>query len=109
MKFSLLVQDRVLIIRLYGHFHHRTAEKLMKLLKRRRMHGYAQITFDLTHVSSIDGAGLGLLFLVAHKLRQLGGETYALNPKPWVRNQMQRVDLSSMLKIFPDSQSRSAA
>jgi anti-anti-sigma factor len=110
MKFSLLVQNQILIIRLYGIFNHRTAQKLLKLLKRGRIHGYTQVTFDLTQVSAIDGAGLGMLFLVAHRLKKTGGETLALNPKPTVRDQMQKADLPSMLQIYPDdSQSRSAA
>lgn len=110
MKFSLLVINQVLIIRLYGFFNHRTAQKLLKLLRRGRIHAYTQVTFDLTHVSSIDRSGLGILFLVAHKLKKLGGETYALNPKPSVRDQMQRADLPSMLYIVPEgSSTRSAA
>ena len=110
MKFSLLVQNQVLIIRLYGEFNYRTAQKLLKLLKRGRIHGYTQVTFDLTRVSSIDGAGLGILFLVAHRLKKLGGQTFAVNPSPPVRAQMQRADLPSMLQIYPDgSQSRTAA
>jgi len=110
MKFSLLVQNQVLIIRLYGIFNHQTAKKLQKLLKRGRVQEYTQVTFDLSQVSSIDGSGLGILFLVAHRLRKLGGETFALNPKPLVRDQMQRADLASMLHIVPeDPQSRSAA
>ena len=110
MKFSLLVQNQVLVIRLYGIFNHRTAEKLQKLLKRSHVHEYTQVRFDLSQVSSIDGSGLGMLFLVAHRLKRLGGETFALNPKPLVRDQMQRADLASMLHIVPDDpQSRSAA
>jgi len=110
MKFSLLVQNQILVIRLYGFFNYRTAQKLLKLLKRGRIHAYSQVTFDLTQVSSIDRAGLGILFLVAHRLKKLGGETFALNPKPSVRDQMQRADLPSMLQIYPEeSQSRNAA
>ena len=110
MKFSLLVQNHILIIRLHGIFNHRTAQKILKLLKRGRIHGYTQVNFDLTQVSSIDGAGLGILFLVAHKLKNLGGATHVLNPKPLVRDQMQKADLPSMLQIYPeDSQSRNAA
>jgi len=110
MRFSLLVQDDVLILRLYGLFHHRTAKKLLKLLKQGRIHSYSNVTFDLTHVSSIDQAGLGILFLIAHRLKRLGGETYAVNPQPSVREQMAKADLPSMLYISPnDSQSRSAA
>ena len=55
MKFSLLVQNQVLIIRLYGIFNHQTAKKLQKLLKRGRVQEYTQVTFDLSQVSSIDG------------------------------------------------------
>ncbi len=110
MKFSLLVQDDVLIFRLYGLFNHRTAKKILKLLKHGRIHSYSKVTFDLTRVSSIDQAGLGILFLVAHRLKKLGGETSAVNPQPSVREQMKRADLPSMLRIFPnDSQSRNAA
>ena len=110
MKFSMLVHNQVLIIKLYGFFNHQTAQKLLKLLRRGRILGFTKVTFDLSRVSSIDGAGLGILFLVAHRLKKLGGETFALNPKPSVRDQMQRVDLPSMLHIVPnDSQSRSAA
>jgi len=110
MKFSLLVQNDVLILRLYGFFNHRTAKKLLKLLKQGRIHSYSKVTFDLTRVSSIDRAGLGLLFLVAHRLKKLGGDTYAVNPQPSVREQMTKADLPSMLHVFPnDSQSRSAA
>jgi len=110
MKFSLLVQNQVLMIRLYGSFNHQTAQKLLKLLKRGRIHRYTQVTFDLKHVSSIDGAGLGILFLVAHRLKKLGGETYAVNPTSPVREQMKRADLPSMVHISPDdSHSRSAA
>jgi len=110
MKFSLLVQNQVLVIRLYGIFNHQTAQRLLKLLRRGRIHGYTQVTFDVTQVSSIDGSGLGILFLVAHKLKNLGGEIVVLNPKPSVRDQMQRADLPSMLHIVPaDSKSKSAA
>ncbi len=110
MKFSLLVQNQVLFIRLHGCFNHQTAQKLLKLLRRGRIHGYTQVTFDLTQVSSIDGSGLGILFLVAHRLKKLGGETFVVNPKPSVRDQIQRADLPSMLYIVPDNvQSRSAA
>jgi anti-anti-sigma factor len=110
MKFSLLVQNDVLVIRLYGLFNQRTTQKILKLLKQVRIHSFSKVTFDLTHVSSIDGSGLGILFLVAHQLKKFGGDTYALNPKPSVRDQMIRADLSSMLRIFPTgSQSRSAA
>ena len=110
MKFSLLVHNQVLFIRPYGFFNHQTAQRVLKLLRRGRIHGYTQVTFDLTHVSSIDGSGLGILFLVAHRLKRLGGETIVLNPKPAVRDQMQRADLPSMLHIVPDdSQSRNAA
>lgn len=82
MKFSLLVHNQVLFIRLYGCFNHQTAQKLLKLLRRGRIHGYTQVTFDLVQVSSIDGSGLGILFLVAHRLKKLGGETFVLNPNP---------------------------
>ncbi len=110
MKFSLLVQDDVLVLRLYGLFNHRTAKKLLKLLKQGRIHSYSKVTFDLSQVSSIDQSGLGILFLVAHRLKKIGGETYAVNPQPSVREQMTRADLPSMLHIYPnDSQSRSAA
>ncbi|MDT7041275.1 STAS domain-containing protein [Candidatus Nitronereus thalassa] len=110
MKFSLLVQNDVLVIRLYGLFNQRTTQKILKLLKQVRIHSFSKVTFDLTHVSSIDGSGLGVLFLVAHQLKKFGGATYALNPAPPVLEQMRRADLPSMLQIFPDSsQSRSAA
>lgn len=110
MKFSLLVQDSTLVIKLYGVFHQRTAQKILKLLERGRIHSYSQVTFDLTRVSSIDGSGLGILFLVAHRIKNLGGETFAVNPSSSVRDQMKRADLSSMIRIFPDdSQSRTAA
>ena len=110
MKFSLLVQKDVLVIRLYGDFNHQTAQKLLRLLKRGRIHGFTQVTFDLTHVLSIDGAGLGILFLVAHRLKKLGGKTCALNPASPVLDQMKRADLPSMLRIFPDdSHSKTAA
>lgn len=110
MKFSLLVHNEVLVIRVYGDFNHRTAEKLLKLFQRGRIHGYTKVTFDLKHVVSIDGAGLGLLFLVAHRLKKLGGHTYALNPASPVRDQMKRADLPSMVRIYPtDSHNKTAA
>jgi len=99
--YRLLAHKNTLVLRINGAFTKVGANKILRLLKRRAIRNGSDLIFDLTHVSSIDSAGLGFIFLVAHELRQTGGHTYVLNPQPQVRESLEKAGLPSMVHISP--------
>ncbi len=101
MNLSLLVHQDTLVARVYGPFNQSGGKKILRLLKRGKIHTYSTLVFDLNHASSIDSFGLGIIFLVAHRLRQTGGRTLVVNPQPQVRESLERADLPSMVEMHP--------
>ncbi len=101
MNLSLLVHQDTLVVRVYGPFNQIGGKKILRLLKRGKIHTYSTLIFALNHASSIDSFGLGIIFLVAHRLRQTGGRTLGVNPQPQVRESLERADLPSMVEMHP--------
>ncbi len=101
MGYRLLAHQDTLILKINGAFTKGVTQKILILFERRIILNGSDLTFDLTHVSSIDSAGLGFIFLVAHELRQTRGHTYVINPQPQVRESLEKAGLPSMVHLSP--------
>ena len=77
-----------------------TSEFIRRFFKRLKSASYTHVLFNLSHVSSIDRSGLGLLFMVAHNLRQRGGHTSLVDPPSAIRDALERADIPSLAPIF---------
>ncbi len=100
MGYRLLARQNTRILRINGAFTKGLTQKILRLFNRGTILNGSDFIFDLTHVSSIDSAGLGIIFLVAHRLRQTGGHTYVRNPKAQVRESLEKADiLPSMVHL----------
>ena len=101
MDFRLFADQDTLILRINGAFTKGVTNKVLRLFERRIILNGSDLPFDLPHVSSIDSAGLGFIFLVAHELRQTRGHTYVINPQPQVRESLEKAGLPSMVHLSP--------
>ncbi len=101
MDFRLFADQDTLVLRFNGALTKVGAKRILRLLRRRKILNGSDLIFDLTHASSIDSYGLGIIFLLAHRLRQTGGHTSVMNPQPQVRESLEKADLPSMVHLFP--------
>ncbi len=100
ISYRLLVHRNTIVLRINGAFTKVGANEILRLFLRTIPNG-SDFIFDLTHVSSIDSVGLGILFLVAHRLRQTSGHTYLLYPQPQVRESLEKTGIPSMVHLSP--------
>ena len=87
------------ILHLIGKIIGLKSEKLKKEMQKLSESNPEGFILDLSEVLLLDSSALGVIMLIAQKLRPIGGKLVLLNPQPNVHHVFQVTRLDTVLEI----------
>ena len=91
------IEDAI-IIDLCGRFDAAAKKEVQQAIDAAFATGTSHVILNLTDVSLVDSAAIGLLAINHQKVKQKGGRISLLNPKPEVR---MILDMAAMPRLIP--------
>ncbi len=88
------------ILELSGRLNFQARQVYLQGVKQAKISSPRHVIMNLTEVSYIDSAGLGLLALSHKKLTKLGIQISLINPQPSVKQLIELTNLNTMLPIY---------
>ena len=89
-----------LVLTLSGRFDQNNEMDLETALLRGQEKKVLHVVFNLEQVSSIDSAGIGRIYLTFFRLKQKGICLSLVNPKPSVREVLDLVEITKIMRVF---------
>ena len=97
------------ILRVDGKIIGNTVNTLKREMDKQIEQGEGRLILDLTAVPLLDSSALGTIIATLQALRKMDGKLVLLNPQKAVMNVLQVTRLNTILEIYHDEESATAA
>ncbi len=97
------------ILRIDGKIIGNTVIALKREMDKQIEQSGGRLILDLTGVPLLDSSALGTIIATLQSLKKIDGKLVLLNPQKSVMNVLQVTRLNTLLEIYPDEESATAA
>ena len=100
MEISEQLLNEAIVINLSGTIDHTVGHAIERTIQRVYKLGNRNVIFNLSDVTFIDGAGLGVFCFALHTLRQMGIQRSLINPPAPLRELLEQSDMRNRVPIY---------